>query len=196
MKAEYQDFIAIYHDVYPKGYCQHLINEFERLVLEGVGHNRQASESALKHNKDDLSVGMNNHELKFFNDRPPALIFNDGLQLCFNEYVNEYSVLKQGNVRSTFMKAQRTDSGGGYHVWHGEQGNGAHANRVLTFILYLNTLEPESAGETEFLYIQRRVRPVENTMVIWPASFTHAHRGNTVFNNNSKYIITGWFYYD
>jgi len=62
--------------------------------------------------------------------------------------------------------------------------------------LYLNTLEPEQAGETEFLYQQERYRPVENTMILWPAAYTHAHRGNTVFGNSSKYIVTGWFYYD
>jgi hypothetical protein len=63
-------------------------------------------------------------------------------------------------------------------------------------MLYLNTLEPESAGETEFLYQQTRIQPVENTMILWPAAYTHAHRGNTVFGNTSKYIVTGWFYYD
>jgi hypothetical protein len=63
-------------------------------------------------------------------------------------------------------------------------------------MLYLNTLTAEEAGETEFLYQQRRLRPEENTMVIWPATFTHTHRGNAVFGERSKYIVTGWFYYD
>ena len=141
MKAEYQDFIAIYHDVFPEGYCQHLINEFERLLSTGVGHNRQSSEGALKHNKDDVAICMNVHPLNSFKESDTAKLFNEGLQLCFNEYVNEYSVLLQGNIRSTFMKAQRTDPGSGYHVWHGEQGNGLHSSRVLTYILYLNTLQ-------------------------------------------------------
>lgn len=196
MKIDYQDFIGIYHDVFPKGYCQHLINEFERLAKNSVGSNRQNSEGALRHNKDDLAIAMNLYSLYDFNGKNTINLFNEGLQLCFDEYVNEYSVLKNSNIRSTHVKAQRTDSGGGYHIWHEEQGNGIIANRVLTYILYLNTLDQSSAGETEFLYIQRRVRPVENTLVIWPASFTHAHRGNTVFNHTSKYIITGWFYYD
>ena len=94
------------------------------------------------------------------------------------------------------MKMQRTDPGGGYHVWHGEQGSGVNSGRVLVYSLYLNTLEIEDAGETEFLYQQTRFRPIENTMILWPASYTHAHRGNTVFGNTSKYIVTGWFYYD
>jgi len=49
---------------------------------------------------------------------------------------------------------------------------------------------------TEFLYQQQRFRPTENQMILWPAAYTHAHRGNTVFGDQSKYVVTGWFYYD
>jgi hypothetical protein len=63
-------------------------------------------------------------------------------------------------------------------------------------MLYLNTLRPESAGETEFLYQQKRYNPIENRLIVWPAAYTHAHRGNAVFGEQSKYIVTGWFYYD
>ena len=94
------------------------------------------------------------------------------------------------------MKMQKTSSGGGYHVWHCEQGNDDQARRGIVYSLYLNSLPEEANGETEFLYQQRRIAPVQNTMVLWPASFTHPHRGNPVYGNNSKYIITGWFYYE
>jgi hypothetical protein len=63
-------------------------------------------------------------------------------------------------------------------------------------MLYLNTLPVESAGETEFLYQKLRIPPQENTMILWPAAYTHAHRGNTVFGVESKYIVTGWFYFE
>ena len=66
------------------------------------------------------------------------------------------------------------------------------ANRALVYSAYLNTIE--EAGETEFLYQRTRIPPKENTMIIWPAGFTHTHRGNVVYGNKSKYIITGWFY--
>ena len=93
------------------------------------------------------------------------------------------------------MKMQRTGPGGGYHVWHGEQGPGTHANRAVVYMLYLNDLDGEG-GETEFLYQKMRVKPEENLMLVWPASFTHAHRGNPVLGETHKYIVTGWFYYD
>ena len=45
-------------------------------------------------------------------------------------------------------------------------------------MLYLNTLTDEQNGETEFLHQEKRIQPKENTMLIWPAGFTHTHRGN------------------
>lgn len=198
MSSEYKDFIAVYRDVYPEGYCQHLINEFERLIESGAGVDRQRSENALKHTKNDMQLGLNFgvHSVAGFNGMSATSLFFDGLQQCYDRYTDEFSVLRDGKIKGTAMKMQRTDPGGGYHVWHGEQGNGNHADRVLVYMLYLNTLTEEEAGETEFLYQQRRIKPTENTMVLWPAAFTHAHRGNVVYGNNSKYIVTGWFYYE
>jgi hypothetical protein len=63
-------------------------------------------------------------------------------------------------------------------------------------MLYLNALPSGANGETEFLYQQRRINPTKNTMVLWPAGFTHPHRGNPVYGDVSKYIATGWFYHE
>jgi hypothetical protein len=131
-----------------------------------------------------------------FNDVAATKLFFDGLQVCYNHYTEQFSVLKDAHIRGTAMKMQRTDSGGGYHVWHGEQGNKEHAERVLVYMLYLNDLGEQDGGETEFLYQRLRLRPKANTMIVWPAAYTHAHRGNTVLGETSKYIVTGWFYYE
>jgi len=198
MKVEHKDFIATYTGVYPDGYCQHLINEFERLANNGAGSNRQNSEKAPSHIKNDYQIMLNIgvHDAGKFEGKDPIDMFFNGLQACYEDYTNNFSVLKEAKIRGTVMKMQRTDPGGGYHIWHGEQGNGKASERVLVYMLYLNSLKPESAGETEFLYQRTRLNPVENTMVLWPAAYTHAHRGNTVFGNTSKYIVTGWFFYD
>lgn len=198
MNIECKDFIAEFHDVYPEGYCKHLISEFNRLMNSGAGSNRQQSEGALKHNKNDFQIGLNFgvHSVNNFNDTSTSKIFFDGLQRCYINYTDQFSVLRDARITGTAMKMQRTDPGGGYHIWHSEQNNGDHANRVLVYMLYLNTLPEDGAGETEFLYQRRRIKPRENTMLIWPAHFTHAHRGNVVHGNESKYIVTGWFYYE
>jgi hypothetical protein len=184
--------------VYPEGYCQHLIDQFDSMETNGIGYNRIKSENAAGHIKKDhqIALSLKGHNTENFNGERVTDMFFNGLQQCYENYIENFSVLNNGPIRASVMKMQRTAPGGGYHVWHSEQNGGDQANRVLVYMLYLNTLEPEQAGETEFLYQQERYRPVENTMIIWPAAYTHAHRGNTVFGNNSKYIVTGWFYYD
>ena len=199
MNTEYFEHIGLYRDVYPEGYCKHLISEFNRLEENGVGANRQKSEGAPKHIKDDHQIGieLKNHTLIAFDGKDPCNLFFDGLQACYDEYTNKYSTLRDnGKIRATVMKMQRTGPGGGYHVWHGEQGPGANSNRVVTYMLYLNSIAPEDGAETEFLHQKKRFNPTENTMVIWPAAYTHAHRGNPVLGETHKYIVTGWFYYD
>lgn len=197
--VEHKGFIGFYRNLYPTGYCEHLINEFNRLEKDGVGSNRQRSENAPKHMKDDYQIiaNMPNHDLFLFNDKNPCDLFFDGLQACYDEYSERYSILRNtGRVRASIMKMQRTGPGGGYHVWHGEQGPGTHANRVIAYMVYLNSFEDGDGGETEFLYQRLRVKPEENLMLLWPAAYTHAHRGNPVLTEKHKYIVTGWFYYD
>lgn len=210
MNIEHKGFIGFYHDLFPVGYCQHLINEFNGLEEKGIGSNRQKGEGAYRHNKDDYHIYINlkNHKLEPFQwteihsnterqfQKDSCDLFFDGLQKCYDEYSTKYSTLQtNGNIRATAMKMQRTGPGGGYHVWHSEQGPDSQANRCVVYMLYLNSLDGEG-GETEFLYQKMRVKPEENLMLVWPASYTHAHRGNLVLGDTHKYVVTGWFYYD
>ena len=198
MNAKYNNFIGMYDNVFPDGYCRHMIDEFERLNSRGMCLNRKQSENANKVKKNDihLFLNMKNHQPDRFQDKSSERIFFNRLQTCFDDYVEEYDILKGVDLRCTSIKMQKTVPGAGYHVWHAEQGNVASQNRGLVYSVYLNTLDEDGAGETEFLYQQLRIPPKENTLIIWPAAFTHAHRGNVVFGNTPKYIITGWFYYE
>ena len=56
-------------------------------------------------------------------------------------------------------------------------------------MIYLNTIE--EGGETEFLYLKKREKPVEGKLLIFPAGFTHTHRGNPPLKGD-KYILTSW----
>ena len=198
LSAKYNSFIGMYENVYPDYFCQHMIDEFERLLSKGMCGNRQDSEGVSKTRKQDQFTFLNykNHVFSDFQDQSSSSLFLSGLQSCFDDYTSEYDVLKDHNLNCTSIKIQKTDPGSGYHIWHSEQNNGDSANRGLVYSLYLNTLDDDSAGETEFLYQRLRIPPKENSLIIWPAAFTHTHRGNVVHGDKPKYIITGWFYYD
>ena len=83
--------------------------------------------------------------------------------------------------------------GGGYPYWHCElyprdpQGETLH--RHLLWTLYLN--EGFAAGETEFLFQQRKVVPRTGSLLIAPTAFTHTHRGNRP-EGGDKFIATSW----
>ena len=194
MNAQYNQFIGMYNNVYQDGFCNHMISEFDRVLSQGLCGNRQDSEGTKKTTKQDnfYFLNLKQHVLSPFNDDGALPIFMNGLQRCFDDYVAEYDILKDVDLKCTSVKMQKTIPGAGYHVWHSEQGNGESNGRCLVYSLYLNDIE--EAGETEFLYQQLRIPPKENSMVIWPAAFTHTHRGNVVHGEKSKYIVTGWFY--
>ena len=100
------------------------------------------------------------------------------------------------------MKVQKysAERRGGYYKFHSEQAydkKGAgdtYLRRYLTYMLYLNDV-PEGEGETEFLHQGMRVQPRKGDLVVWPAFFTHVHRGNPVYTTD-KYIATGWMLWD
>jgi hypothetical protein len=56
-------------------------------------------------------------------------------------------------------------------------------------MLYLNDVDD---GGTEFKYQKLILKAKKGNLVIWPAEFTHTHRG-VVSKTKEKYIATGWF---
>lgn len=85
---------------------------------------------------------------------------------------------------------------GGYFAWHAEVSpgdpTGEPLHRVLPFMIYLNDVS--DGGETEWYYQDLRLRPTAGTLVMWPAAFTHTHRGLTP-RSGDKYILTSWILY-
>ena len=111
----------------------------------------------------------------------------------YDKYAEKYSILeKYQEPRIYSSKIQQIDPGEGFHVWHSEVGSRDECNRILVYTVYLN--DDFEAGETEFIYQQYRYKPKQGDVVIFPAAFTHTHRGNPPIGN-SKYIITGWVEY-
>lgn len=195
MSEKYVNFIGMYDNIFPDGFCDHLIVTFEKLVERGLCYSRKQSESIRKVVKDDFafSLDINSHsELGTFNGESVSSIVIDAVQNCFDSYIDNYDILKESRLNCSSFKFQKTPPGGGYHIWHAEQNEGSMSSRCLFYIMYLNDIQ--DSGETEFIYQKIRIPSKKNTCIISPASFTHAHRGNPVYGEKSKYVVTGWFY--
>ena len=80
----------------------------------------------------------------------------------------------------------------GEHIWmnHIEALNLTHAAHVTGECKH--TL-PEGEGETEFLNQGVRCKPEVGKLLIWPAQWTHTHRGNPNYSTD-KYVLTGWIH--
>ena len=136
--------------------------------------------------RKDLSVLVN-----YCNDKISHQI-NQFLKSCMGHYINEFGQLDNLPMFSSDIKMQKTSAGGGYHMWHYENSGASHAARELVWMIYLNDLDDDQGGETEFMYQHRRIKPTVGTVVIFPAGMTHVHKGNMVLKGD-KYILTGWY---
>jgi len=91
------------------------------------------------------------------------------------------------------IKIQKYYPGQAFKGWHYENnGSSKMGTRHLVFMTYLNDIK--YGGETEWFYQKIKIKPKKGLTVIWPAQWTHTHRG-LIAPKEIKYIVTGWFNY-
>lgn len=192
---EHDNFIGVYDGYFSDEYCRGLIKYFEWCNDNNRSYGRPDKESV----KKDQSIVLNPQgvtDIVFApeNIRQFVTEFNSTFwDLCYKDYSGTYSVLADYDRHSIFTyKIQRTDPAGGYHVWHSEDGGVCHSRRMGVYILYLNDVE--QGGETEFLYLSKRIQAKTGRLVIFPPNYPWAHRGNPPLSG-AKYIMTGWLEY-
>lgn len=89
---------------------------------------------------------------------------------------------------------QKYDKGVGcYDYWHSEiypqLPHNEPLHRVLGLIYYLNDIE--DGGETGFHYQGIKVKPKKGAMIVFPAGFTHSHKGHIPISSD-KYVVSSW----
>tara|TARA_R110001632_G_scaffold28454_7_gene75827 strand:- start:454 stop:1068 length:615 start_codon:yes stop_codon:yes gene_type:complete len=187
-KTPFNSFIGA-HYIDPK-ICDGLLKFFKsNWKKAGPGLLNNKNKSKIDKNKKE-SIELSISETNF---NSPFKEYRQALQFCLEEYVNTYSYAADCahyNVNCHY-NLQYYPPGGGFKIWHHESTNKATALRKLVFMTYLNNVPK---GGTEFKY-QKLTTPSEKGLtVIWPAEFTHTHRGE-VSKDKEKYIVTGWYMY-
>jgi hypothetical protein len=188
-------FIRTYENALSDEMCDEIMEYFE--YEERTGYDPKiAPMPVIQHSKDipnfDPGMGLKRKDSAIFlqaTNMGLANIVNEALVPCIKDYFDNYEILLSCQmIESNTVKVQKTAPGGHYSAWHCEEDK--DTGRVLVWILYLNDVA-EGEGETEFIYQGHRQQPKKGTLVVWPAGFTHTHRGNPVYSQ-TKYVATGW----
>lgn len=166
--------------------CDRLIDHFENVGNPHLGE--VIGESGAEVNtevKDSLDMQLTFGE-------PIGEQYLDQLSHCLEDYKKMYPTCDQVMpYKIEDVNMQKYKPGGAYHTWHTERISGGwDGKRHLVYMTYLNDVTDQ--GGTEFLYQGVTITPKKGLTIIWPADWTHTHRG-IPSPSETKYIITGWY---
>jgi len=166
--------------------CDDLINTFdlnkEKQIPGGFCKNEKYLVDKEWKDSIDLNINPQNSDL---------VKYKKELSKVLKNYCNKYNAINSLDYFTVVknMVIQHYKKGGGFKQWHSERGSKLSQDRVLVFMTFLNDCKN---GGTEFKYQNLIVPAKKGLTLIWPAEWTHTHKGQ-ISLEEEKYIITGWF---
>ena len=138
----------------------------------------------------DKSIKDSTDVIFYNNSKDPTVrTFFKELTNCLHRYRNKYLFDRHHCLWTAHENLiQHYKKGGGYHLLHYERTGMHTLSRQLAYKLYCNTLKN---GGTRFPFQDKVLNAEQGKLVIWPADFTHPHRG-VISPDEEKYIVTGW----
>ena len=168
--------------------CEDLISYFELnlnkqkkgITVNGINSNIKDSIDIMIKPKDIILPGNEAFKAYF-----------EELFEFYKNYVEEWSFLKDiaQKLEIGSFNLQRYKPAQHFKEIHTERSSIDNLHRIFAFMTYLNDVE--EGGSTYFSHYDLEIQPQKGLTLIWPAEWTHAHRGN-ILRKGSKYIITGW----
>lgn len=171
--------------------CDELVIYFEAHVgKQSAGITSTGRDLSIK-DRMDISIAPNQLNLP---GNEPFKAYIASLHECYVDYLAQWPFLENMDAKfeiGTFNLG-RYRKGQHFQRMHCERSGLATLHRALAWMTYLNDVE--DGGETYFSHYDVEVKPKKGLTLIWPAEWTHAHKGN-VLRKNSKYMITGWLHF-
>ena len=183
-------FIEVYNDALTKKQCEKIIDFINSSDLTPGLVQTPLKADLIQSEKDSWDISLNAEDTSIeIND----LIFNS-LTRCIQDYKKQHPQIDQLATWRYCQEynLQKYNPGQAYHSIHCENMNPKSSLRILAWMFYLNTVT--DGGGTYFDNYDLTMNAVQGRCVIWPAYWTHFHRG-IVSKTETKYIVTGWMNY-
>ena len=195
--------IMVTENVFSKDECESIINAVP-IAIEKYTYNnakdeagRSLIETASNMDRQDLQL-HGPLVLAMLNEMGNKQFFrlSETLSSALDVYADEFPIIRkfyieQCQISYHAFKVQRTKIGEGFHNWHFKvAGEESLRSRFLVWTLFLNDVN--EGGETEFIYNNVRIPAKQGSLCLFPADWTHTHRGNPPISNE-KWIMTGWY---
>ena len=118
-------------------------------------------------------------------------IYFQSLFECYKDYHLQWPFLSEivNDLDIGSFNIGKYEPGQHFQKIHCERSSLSTLHRLFAFMTYLNDVE--DGGSTYFNHYDLDIKPTKGLTLIWPAEWTHSHKGN-VLKTGVKYIITGW----
>lgn len=170
--------------------CDDLIKGFKKTRRLGLTQPGSSAKGLDKSWKDSEDASLTCFPYDVYAKTVRA--YREHVMECLQSYIKEFPVLGEATTKLGFLEPPQMQfykPGGGFFGEHYESSGLNIAHRVLAFQTFLNDIS--EGGGTYFTFQDHTVAPAKGKTVIWPAAFTHTHRGE-VAPREEKYVITGW----
>ena len=172
----------------PLSLCDDLIKYFE---LNKVNQRKGVTGGGLDTDqKDSLDIVIRPKEIILPGNEVFKKYF-ENLFECHRDYISQWPFINQISQKYELgsFNLQRYTPGQHFKRIHTERAGMGSLHRVFVFMTYLNDVK--EGGSTYFSHYDLEIQPQKGLTLIWPAEWTHAHKGN-ILHAGKKYIITGW----
>ena len=184
------EFIYECEDTFPVSFCNRVIEKFEKSDLKFKGR----ANSGLSTVKKSTDVRIYDEpewveEERYFHDTIRKAMKNYETFLLKMNVDDEVKKVLSRQLMNTHVyppQIQRTEPGQYYH-WHHDQTY-PPCWKLFTYIIYLNDVEKDSGGTTEFS-CGKSIQPKAGKIIFFPSTWTYYHRGKTL-EKGVKYIAT------
>jgi hypothetical protein len=120
--------------------------------------------------------------------------YHNELNKFIDEYLEKYRFFEFGGtfISRHLPQIQWYKPEEGYYQWHIDGAQMSACDRAMVFMTYLNDIE--DGGGTMFYHQDYTVKPKKGKTVIFPAGYTHLHKGE-ISKTEDKFILTGWIWW-